>query len=186
MKPGPYRLLSLICLGLLLAGCGSLAPTETPAPIGADAPAVIPLPDGFQPEGIAVGKGMTFYAGSLATGAIYRGDLQTGAGDILVQPQAGRQALGLKYDSRTGLLFVAGGGTGYAYVYNGETGENVAEIQLTISIPFINDVIITKDAAYFTNSTRPALYRVRAPARRGPPKVRSARPHFPLETSTRQ
>ena len=38
-------------------------------------PDLIPLPDGFQPEGIAVGKGSTFYVGSIPTGAIYRGDL---------------------------------------------------------------------------------------------------------------
>jgi sugar lactone lactonase YvrE len=121
---------------------------------------MISLPNGFQPEGIAIGQGTTFYVGSFATGAIYRGDLLTSEGDVLVQSREGRQALGLKYDNRTGLLFVAGGGTGYAYVYNGETGETIAEIQLSATIPFINDVILTKDAAYFTNSSRPIFYRV--------------------------
>ena len=38
-------------------------------------PDVIPLPDGFQPEGTATGKGTTFYVGSIPTGAVYRGDL---------------------------------------------------------------------------------------------------------------
>ena len=123
-------------------------------------PDVIPLPNGFQPEGIAVGKGHTFYVGSIPTGAVYRGDLRTGEGDVLVPAQAGRAAIGLKYDERTGLLFVAGGPTGFAYVYNGETGENVAEIQLTTAQSFINDVVITQDGAYFTNSQQPILYRV--------------------------
>ena len=123
-------------------------------------PDVIPLPNGFQPEGIAVGTGHTFYVGSIPTGAVYRGDLRTGEGDVLVPAQPGRAAIGLKYDERTGLLFVAGGPTGYAYVYNGETGENVAEIQLTTAQSFINDVVITRDAAYFTNSQQPILYRV--------------------------
>jgi len=123
-------------------------------------PDVIPLPNGFQPEGIAVGTGHTFYVGSIPTGAVYRGDLRTGEGDVLVPAQSGRAAIGLKYDERTGLLFVAGGPTGYAYVYNGETGENVAEIQLTTAQSFINDVVITRDAAYFTNSQQPILYRV--------------------------
>src|SRR5215208_1818587 len=123
-------------------------------------PDVIPLPNGFQPEGIAVGKGHTFYVGSIPTGAIYSGDLRTGEGDVLVPAQAGRAAIGLKYDERTGLLFVAGGATGYAYIYNGETGENVDEIQLTTGPSFINDVVVTKDAAYFTNSSQPILYRV--------------------------
>ena len=158
MKQKSYFL--FICFSVLLIACGNLAATEEPPVIGSEAPTVIPLPNGFQPEGIAVGRGTTFYVGSFATGAIYRGDLRTGEGEVLVQPQEDRQAIGLRYDNRTGLLFVAGGGTGYAYIYNGETGENVAEIQLTVSIRFINDVILTKDAAYFTNSSRPVLYRV--------------------------
>ena len=123
-------------------------------------PDVIPLPDGFQPEGIATGKGHTFYVGSIPTGAVFRGDLRSGEGDVLVPPQEGRAAIGLKYDERTGLLFVAGGPTGFAYIYNGETGENVQEIQLTTGSAFINDVVITRDAAYFTNSQQPVLYRV--------------------------
>src|SRR5215211_456563 len=124
-------------------------------------PEVIPLPNGFQPEGIATGRGTTFYVGSIPTGAIYQGNLLTGEGDVLVPAQAGRSAIGLKYDSRTGLLFVAGGATGYAYVYDTETGENVAEIPLELALPsFINDVVITKDAVYFTNSFQPILYSV--------------------------
>jgi sugar lactone lactonase YvrE len=123
-------------------------------------PEVIPLPNGFAPEGIATGRGSTFYVGSIPTGAVYRGDLRTGEGEVLVQPQAGRQAIGLKYDSRSGLLFVAGGPTGFAYIYDGKTGANVDEIQLTTLESFINDVVVTKDAVYFTNSRQPEIYRV--------------------------
>jgi len=123
-------------------------------------PDVIPLPNGFQPEGIAVGTGTTFYVGSIPTGAVYRGDLRTGEGAVLVPAQAGRSSIGLKYDDRTGLLFVAGGMTGYAYIYDGQTGANVAEIQLTTLPSFINDVVVTRDAAYFTNSFQAELYRV--------------------------
>ena len=123
-------------------------------------PDVIHLPNGFQPEGIASGNGTTFYAGSIATGAVYRGDLRSGQGSVLVPPQAGRQSIGLKYDPRTGYLFVAGGTTGYAYIYNGATGANVAAIQLTTGASFINDVVITEFGAYFTNSFQPVFYRV--------------------------
>ena len=124
-------------------------------------PDVISLPNGFQPEGIASGNGTTFYVGSIPTGAIYRGDLRTGEGGVLVQPQAGRSAIGLKYDERTGLLFVAGGPTGFAYIYNGQTGAKVDEIRLTTDQPaFINDVVVTRDAAYFTNSKQAEFYRV--------------------------
>ena len=123
-------------------------------------PDVIPLPNGFQPEGIASGNGTTFYAGSLANGAIYRGNLRTGEGAVLVPAQMGRSATGLKYDDRSGLLFVSGAMTGFAYIYDGETGANVATIQLTTLPSFINDVVVTKDAAYFTNSFQPEIYRV--------------------------
>ena len=147
---------SIIVLILLAFGfmTMSAAPAQT-------FPDVISLPNGFQPEGIASGIGTTFYVGSIPTGAVYRGDLRTGEGTLLVQPQAGRNAIGLKYDERTGLLFVAGGPTGFAYIYDGETGATVAAIPLTTALPrFINDVVITKDAAYFTNSNQPELYRV--------------------------
>jgi hypothetical protein len=122
------------------------------APAHQTFPEVIALPNGFQPEGIASGKGTTFYVGSIPTGAVYRGDLRSGEGEVFVPAQEGRSAIGLKYDTRSGLLFVAGGNTGYAYIYDGKTGANVAEIQLSTLPSFINDVVVTKDAAYFTNS----------------------------------
>ena len=146
---------SLIALTLIVLSVVTIA-----AAPGQAFPEVIPLPDGFQPEGIASGKGTTFYVGSIPTGAVYRGDLRTGEGAVLVPAQEGRAAIGLKYDERTGLLFVAGGPTGFAYVYDGETGANVTEIFLSDEPRFINDVVITRDAAYFTNSQQPTLYRV--------------------------
>ena len=142
---------------LLLFTFGFMTMGAAPAQVF---PEVIPLPNGFQPEGIASGNGTTFYVGSIPTGAVYRGDLQTGEGELLVPAQAGRSSIGLKYDARTGLLFVAGGMTGKAFIYDGQTGANVADIQLTALPSFINDVVVTRDAAYFTNSFQPELYRV--------------------------
>jgi sugar lactone lactonase YvrE len=123
-------------------------------------PEVIPLPNGFQPEGIATGTGTTFFVGSIPTGAVYRGDLNSGQIEELVPAQAGRNSIGLKYDARTGLLFVAGGPTGKAYVYDGESGATVAEIQLSTLPSFINDVVITRQAVYFTNSFQAVLHKV--------------------------
>src|SRR5688500_18994294 len=94
--------LLLVALSLALIGGTSTAPFT----------GVITLPDGFQPEGIASGTGTTFYVGSIPTGAVYRGDLRTGEGQLVVPVQAGRNAIGLKFDAPTGLLFVAGGPTG--------------------------------------------------------------------------
>ncbi|HLO14270.1 MAG TPA: hypothetical protein VK206_05540 [Anaerolineales bacterium] len=156
LTQGTFRrlLLALLLVALSLSMIGAASAKAFPD--------LIPLPNGFQPEGIASGNGTTFYVGSIPTGSIYRGDLRTGEGDVLVQvpAQLERSAIGLKFDARTGLLFVAGGTTGYAYIYNGETGADVAAIQLSTSPSFINDVVVTKDAAYFTNSSQQTLYRV--------------------------
>lgn len=145
-------LLALLLVALTLAMIGGTS--------AAPFPEVIPLPDGFQPEGIATGTGTTFYVGSIPTGAIYRGDLRTGEGEVIVEPPAGRSAIGLKFDAPTGWLFVAGGPTGSAYVYDAETGATISTIQLETLMSFINDVVVTKDAAYFTNSFQPILYKV--------------------------
>jgi len=124
-------------------------------------PDVIPLPNGFRPEGIATGNGTTFFVGSIPSGAIYRGDLRNGEGELIVPAQAGHMSIGIKFDPRTNLLFVAGGPTGMAFVYDGGSGTNVASIPLTSSpTTFINDVVITRDAAYFTDSFQAMLFRV--------------------------
>ena len=68
---------SLLMLVAMLATPASAAPGDT-------FPKIIPLPNGWQPEGIASGRGTAFYAGSLANGAIYAGDFRTGEGRILV------------------------------------------------------------------------------------------------------
>ena len=123
-------------------------------------PEVIPLPNGWQPEGIAVGNGTTFYVGSIPTGAVYRGDLRTGKGATLVQGGSGRAAIGVEFDR--GRLFVAGGSTGKGFVYDARTGASIRELQLATGggATFVNDVVVTKRAAYFTDSNRAVLYRV--------------------------
>ena len=162
--------LALTCLtAAACADPGRLtAPAAAPTPgaLAADAsasrsfPTVLRLPDGFGPEGIAFGRGHTFYVGSIPTGAIYRGDAATGDGATLVDAQPGRQASGLKVDARN-RLFVAGGLTGQAYVYDAATGATLGVFQLTApGTGLVNDVVLTRDAAYFTDSFRPVLYRL--------------------------
>src|SRR3954453_12847339 len=101
----------------------SLAATVLAAPAalaGGSFPKVNALPNGFQPEGIEIAGGPTFYVGSRASGAAYRGSLRTGKGAVLVQPAAGRFALGIEVDH--GRLVVAGGPSGKAFVYSAGTG----------------------------------------------------------------
>jgi sugar lactone lactonase YvrE len=148
-------------IGLLVLITLALSPGLTAAAPMALFPEVIPLPNGFQPEGIVAGRGTTLYAGSLANGAIYQADARTGQGAILVTPPAGRVAVGLAFDERTGYLYVAGGPTGSAYVYDGATGATVGVFALApTTTTFVNDVIVTRNAAYFTDSFRPVLYRL--------------------------
>lgn len=118
---------------------------------------VVPLPDDFQPEGIAT-QGKTFYVGSIPTGAIYRGNLRTGVGAILVPPMEGRAAIGLSL--RRGVLFVAGGPTGQGYAYDASTGAELGVFDLTTDEAFVNDVVATGSAAYFTDSVNQRLYKV--------------------------
>ncbi len=59
-----------------------------------------------------------------------------------------------------GLLFVAGGPTGLGHVYDAQTGEEVAALQLAGAGGFVNDVIVTPDAAWFTNSFAAEIYRM--------------------------
>ncbi|WP_282701600.1 superoxide dismutase [Streptomyces sp. CC219B] len=143
--------------GLLTAGAVAAgAALAGPPAAAAGRPAVIPLPDGFRPEGITIGGGPYAYLGSLGDGSIYRADLRTGAGRI-VSTGPGTPSVGLKLDDR-GRLFVAGRGEG-ARVVDARSGEILASYVLSTTTPtFANDVFLTPGAAWFTDSFRPALY----------------------------
>jgi hypothetical protein len=129
-------------------------------------PPVIALLNGFAPEGITMGDGAIFYAGSLASGAVVQGDLRTGEVSLLITGQNQGPAVGMDYDPRSKCLFVAGGPTGNAFVYDTRDGSLKATYSLSIAgSNFINDVIVTREAAYFTNSFQPEFYRIPLGAR---------------------
>ncbi|HYN86997.1 MAG TPA: hypothetical protein VER55_00635 [Ardenticatenaceae bacterium] len=123
-------------------------------------PDVISLPDGFQPEGVAIGRGENLYASSFAHGAIYQADLRTGQEIARLLSLPGGRAMGLSLDERTGHLFVAGGPSHEIGVYDTESGAIIALHQVPAPESFVNDVIVTTRAAYFTDYRRPVLYRV--------------------------
>jgi hypothetical protein len=144
----------------LLAAVIALLATAATGSGGAQFPETIALPNGWLPEGIATSPGGTFYSGSRANGAVYAGSLRTGEGDILVPGVAGRVAVGVDYDR--GRLFVAGGGTGDGFVYDAKTGAEIAMYDFALAGPgtFVNDVIVTRTAAWFTESRSAVLYKV--------------------------
>lgn len=125
-------------------------------------PDVIPLPNGIAPEGVVSGTGTDFYVGSLADGTIYKGDFRTGSGDFINESsdfQLPRMAVGLDYDARSNAVWVAGGISGSGYVYDADSGETIEVIPLASSTPtFVNDVVVTRDTAYFTESFQAVIY----------------------------
>jgi sugar lactone lactonase YvrE len=120
-------------------------------------PTEIALPDGWQPEGIAISGAPFAYFGSLVDGDIYRANLITGSGSVISQGP-GTPSVGLKLDHR-GRLFVAGGTGGDGRVVSVATGDILASYSFAVP-GFINDVVLTKNAAWFTESTTANLYKV--------------------------
>ena len=62
-----------------------------------------------------------------------------------------------------GHLFVAGGGTGFVFVYDASSGALVAKLSAAAAPPptFINDIAVdASGVAYITDSMRPVIYRV--------------------------
>ena len=78
----------------------------------------IVLPGAKSSEGVVAGEGSTFYAGELFTGDIYRGDVRQGPAEEIITAPPGRWAVGMMFDPERDRLFVAGGFTGQAYVYD--------------------------------------------------------------------
>ena len=93
---------SIRCLAKVVAAAvvltfavGSLTITQAGANgQPANFPSHIDLPNGFRPEGIVI-KGKSFFVGSLADGAIYRGDLRTGDGAEIYPGETGAVSVGL-------------------------------------------------------------------------------------------
>ena len=131
-------------------------------------PNIVTALEGAPPEGFTIGKGTTAYNGSI-DGSIYKMDLRTGEGEILVEAEPGFDAesvfagecykLGMRVDKRSNYLFVAGCVVGNVYVFDADSGEEMMQYQLTPPYEsVINDIAITQKAAYFTDYASPAIF----------------------------
>jgi len=158
----------LTALALALAPLSPVAAHERPDRIA--------LETGSLPEGIAAGPGRTFFVGARSDGDIYVGDVRSDTVTRLVdETTAGAAAVGMFYDRRSGLLWVAGGGPlalglGTVTAYDG--AREVFQTSVD-DAGFLNDVVVTRDAVYVTDSGSPALVVV--------PLDRSGRPAGPAE-----
>ncbi|WP_293912105.1 hypothetical protein [Deinococcus sp.] len=150
------RLLTAVLLTGLLAAC---SPMTTPEVTSYALPGAAVFP-----EGVAYRAGsQNFYVGSTTDGTIFKGTLGNKDTEILLPPVAERpSAIGMKVDEG-GRLFVAGGASGKMFVYDTATKALLKSFE-TPAVPaggtFINDVALTAEGAYFTDSNRPILFRV--------------------------
>ncbi|HET9138731.1 superoxide dismutase [Actinophytocola sp.] len=120
-------------------------------------PTEFPLPNGFLPEGIAIGPGPFAYFGSRADGRIHRVNLVTGVGrDVSAGP--GTPSVGLKTDERR--IYVSGGPAGNARLIDLRSGTILATYTFSVAPTFINDVVLTPAVAWFTDSNNPFLFGV--------------------------
>jgi hypothetical protein len=144
-----------------LPGADNLSDLTRPADFGGfaagrgdhecEARETIALPRGLRPEGITSDGERTFFVGSLGDGRVVRGDLRTGDSEVLVPGRSGRVAVGMQYEQRHDRLWVAGGPTGAVTVYDAQSGEQLGR-WLTPGSVFLNDVTVTADAAFVTDS----------------------------------
>ncbi len=154
--------LSVLAAVLLAAVAVVLGPLTTAASASTQLqpglfPTDIALPDGFQPEGLAI-HGAFAFSGSLVDGSIARLNLVNGRVSVLA-PGPGAASAGMKVDDR-GRLFVAGGPSGEGRVVDTATGAVLATYHLAPAGGFVNDVVLTPDAAFFTDSVNPVLYKL--------------------------
>ncbi|MET7706589.1 superoxide dismutase [Micromonospora sp. NPDC005413] len=152
------KLFSLLVVPLLAAATLSTVGSPAAAHPAKLFPARIALPNGFTPEGLTIGRGTTVYVGSILDGAVWRGDLRTGRGSVLIPGTPGTDKAGLKLDQQ-GRLWTADFSGGGASVYDAGTGAKLAHYQFTdVRGSFVNDLVITDRAVYFTDSARQVLY----------------------------
>jgi len=172
-KRSAGRLVLAIALTVTLSGVvPGHEPDQTERVIWPD---LIPIAAGMEPEGIEMGNDTEFFVGANSwtgnlthAGAIYRGDLLTGEGQIVVPP-TGKTVSGLSYDARTDYLYAA---TGYApggfagpfleqgvKVYAATSGRLLGEVIFGDGI-VANDVLVTGNAVYCTDSLSTTLYKI--------------------------
>nr|WP_260407954.1 SMP-30/gluconolactonase/LRE family protein [Planomonospora venezuelensis] len=142
------------------------------APAPADRPGVYVLAgDDAYPEGIARDpKTPYFYVSSLTDGRIYRGDVRSPQTSVWLPGNAadGRTtAGGMKVDA-AGRLIVAGGATGFVWVYDTRTGALLHRFATATPNSMLNDVAVAGNGdVYVTDSFQPTIYRIGAAELRG-------------------
>jgi hypothetical protein len=100
-------------------------------------------------------------SGSLLDGSIWRGDLRTGSGAVLAEGAPGRASAGIAYEAGRDRVWVAGVGppligSADVRVYDSSSGVLLATYQPP-GLGLLNDVAVTRNAVYATDSGFPQL-----------------------------
>ena len=106
---------------------------------------------GWMPEGITAGRGNTIYVGSLAGGGVWKGERPHGPGSSVHSPLGRGSRRRRVRGPRNDRLWVAGGPTGTVRVYNASTGALLRQYTFDPA-GFLNDLVVTRNAVYVTNS----------------------------------
>lgn len=162
-------LTALTALVLATPGAVAAAPGP-PERSGRSSVDRIDLPDGWQPEGITT-DGSRLYVGSLADGRLLAADPRTGRTRVLPRSGADGAAVGVDHDDRRDLLWVAGGAAGEIRVHHATDGRLLRTYSLPPSAAgrFVNDLVVTRDAVYATDSRSSELAVIPLDDRRLPP-----------------
>ncbi|HET6858281.1 MAG TPA: superoxide dismutase [Streptomyces sp.] len=159
--PRSFARRRLLTTGAALTAAALVAPLPAAAREAAATPgrwpSRFPLPDGFQPEGIAIGSRPYAYFGSLRDGSVYGASLATGRGRIISEGSAAMSAAGLKVDG-SGRLFIGGGYSRQIRVVDAQGGAALATYDVGTATSMVNDVVLRPGIAWFTDSFSPVLY----------------------------
>lgn len=117
----------------------------------------IDLPVGWQPEGVTT-DGKHVFSGSLATGQIIRANPRNGATRILPKSRTDKPAVGIDFDKRRNVIWVAGGPSGEVRVQRAGSGKLLRTYTFPAAAAvFINDLVVTRNAVYATDSMNARL-----------------------------
>lgn len=169
----------LAAAALLVTAVPSTAvPSTAPSAVAEQAPGagVIPLPDGFETEGVTSDPGGRFYATSLVGRGVWTGSLRDGTSERFVR-LPGTSLRGALIDRRSGFVWTVGsrGDRGIVVVLDPAAADPVVEEVTLPGAGFANDLTFSGGVAWITDSARDQLFRVEV-ARDGRPASVSTLP----------
>lgn len=149
----PAAIATVLALGLAVPGSAATGTSGADRHGGHECPDRIELPDGWQPEGVTT-DGKRLYAGSLADGRLLTADPRSGRVRVLPLSGADGPAVGVDHDKRRDLLWVAGGPTGEIRVHKASNGKLLRTYTMPVDPEgrFVNDLVVTRDGVYATDS----------------------------------